>query len=544
MTLLLYALVGPPFCLLLVAWGGVVRRPAPRVAVVSVIAAGALALALRPAPKVGDWILPVAIAPTVCCGIAASACGEAGAAFVAVMSAPLAWAAVLFDAPVVVAAWATATGTCFAVLLPRVGPAVAASNTLLASILFALVGWVSHGKSQRLRDAQAELERRRAEAAETLSRNEALVASLPDTIVRADRQGRFLEVHGGSDPLPMPPEQLVGRSVYELVPEEAGKRMSRAIERAIASGAVQTIEYQAPYQGGVRFFESRFARCGPNEVIVVRRDVTAMHRMQQRMAAAERLASVGTLAAGVAHEVNNPLSYVLGNLSYALERLREEPAAPEHAGGALRRELEEPLAEAVQGAERVRAIIRDLRVYARRGDDPPVEMDLRAVVESCLQLVATQLQRRARVVPRLDEAPRVRASEAGVGQVLLILLVNAAQAIGEGDPERNEITVRTGAAPDGRAVVEIGDTGAGIAPSALPHLFEPFFTGKGAGEGSGLGLSICRNLVEALGGEIQVETELGRGSRFRVLLPPAAEEGRHAEEIRHTPAPMSARSAH
>jgi PAS domain S-box-containing protein len=247
-------------------------------------------------------------------------------------------------------------------------------------------------------------------------------------------------------------------------------------------------------------------------------------RMQAQLALADRMASLGTLAAGVAHEINNPLSYVVGNVDVArasvddLARGRQGDAA---LSGTLA-ELAEALREAADGAERVRGIVRDLRVFSSPGDEAVDEVvDVRAVMQSSINLARRMITDRARLVTALDAVPPVSGSASRLGQVFLNLLVNAAQAIPTGAPERHEIRVATFADRDGRVAVRIADTGTGIAPDRLRRIFDPFYTTKPQGEGTGLGLAICQTIVARHGGEIRVESEPGCGATFLVALPVA-----------------------
>jgi CheY-like chemotaxis protein len=148
-------------------------------------------------------------------------------------------------------------------------------------------------------------------------------------------------------------------------------------------------------------------------------------------------------------------------------------------------------------------------------------MDLREVVAPALRMTRHALRGRARLVEEYGPVPRVEGNESRLGQVLLNLLINAVQAIPEGDPERHEVRVRTGTDAAGHALVEVSDTGSGIPAHVLPRIFDPFFTTKCNGEGTGLGLSICQQIVKAHGGEMRVRSEQGRGSTFTVVLPPA-----------------------
>jgi len=254
-------------------------------------------------------------------------------------------------------------------------------------------------------------------------------------------------------------------------------------------------------------------------------DVTERKRMLARLQIADRMASVGTLAAGVAHEINNPLAYVIGNVEYAQEALRKAGAAVAEgqaspaAFGKTAAECRQALGEAQDGAERVRRIVRDLKVLSRAEEDEQVPVCLRQVLQAALNLADAELRSRARVVRRIAEVPAVRGNEARLTQVFLNLLVNAAQAIPDGQSARNEIFVGAGLDGAGRIAVEVRDTGCGIAPANHKRIFDPFFTTKPVGVGTGLGLAICHGIVTAMGGEIEVESEPGKGATFRVLLP-------------------------
>jgi signal transduction histidine kinase/ligand-binding sensor domain-containing protein len=240
---------------------------------------------------------------------------------------------------------------------------------------------------------------------------------------------------------------------------------------------------------------------------------------QERLAHAEKLVAVGTLAAGVGHEINNPLAYILSNLRYLSRELRDLTKREEERE--RWQEVEEALTDALHGAERVRKIVQELKTLARAQSEPPGQVELHPVLDQTLEMMAQELRSRARLVKDYGALQPVMGDEARLSQVFLHLLANAVQAIPEGQPERNEIRVATRRDTDGRAVVEVQDSGQGIAPEILPRIFEPFFTTKEAGEGAGLGLSICHATIEAMGGEIQVRSEPGRGSTFRILLPPA-----------------------
>ena len=236
-------------------------------------------------------------------------------------------------------------------------------------------------------------------------------------------------------------------------------------------------------------------------------------RINEQLMISDRMASVGILAAGVAHEINNPLAAVIANLDLAIA----DVDALDASLGAARDNLREELADARNAANRVRHIVRDLRIFSRSEDDKRAPVDVEKVLESTLRMAANEIRHRARVVKQYAEVPAVDASEGRLGQVFLNLVVNAAQSLPEGHADRNEIRVTT-AAEGGFVRVEISDTGPGIPPDVMKRLFTPFVTSKPQGVGTGLGLSICHRIITDLGGEILASTS-ERGTTFTVLLP-------------------------
>jgi PAS domain S-box-containing protein len=250
----------------------------------------------------------------------------------------------------------------------------------------------------------------------------------------------------------------------------------------------------------------------PGVGLAVLRDVTERRDVQTRLALADRMIAAGTLAAGVAHELNTPLAYVAANLEYLLRAL--PPASPD----GLRAEVVDALRESAEGVERLRVIIEDLRTFVRTTGDDRGPADLEAVLRSCVAMTWNDIRHRARLEKDVPPLPRVQGNSARLAQVFVNLLVNAAQAIREGDAQSNVIRLAARAQPDGKVAVEVSDTGCGIGASDLPRVFEPFFTTK-AGTGTGLGLSICRTIVHALGGRIDVRSQPGAGTTVRVLLP-------------------------
>jgi PAS domain S-box-containing protein len=251
--------------------------------------------------------------------------------------------------------------------------------------------------------------------------------------------------------------------------------------------------------------------------IAVHRDIGERRAMQAQLLVASRLASVGTLAAGVAHEINNPLAFVNANILYLADELERFRSAV----GPATDEILQLVAETRQGVERIGLIVRDLKAFSRvDSEDTSAVVDVRKVLAFAEKMAGKEMRQRARVVRDIQPVPMVKANESRLGQVFLNLLLNAAQAIPDGAATENEIRIRTRTDGLGRAVVEVSDTGRGIPEDLRARVFDPFFTTKPVGEGTGLGLSICLGIVRSLGGEILLESEVGEGSTFRVALPP------------------------
>jgi signal transduction histidine kinase len=244
-------------------------------------------------------------------------------------------------------------------------------------------------------------------------------------------------------------------------------------------------------------------------------------KMQEQLLISDRMASVGTLAAGVAHEINNPLAAVITNLELMF---RDMTAVCTDRDLTERlRDVFAELRDARESADRMRHIVRDLKIFSRSTDDEHKgAIDVHRVMDSSLRMAHNEIRHRASLIKEYSNVPLVEANEARLGQVFLNLVVNAAQAIVEGNAEHNAIRVSTYQNAAGMVVVEIRDTGSGIAPEHLTRIFDAFFTTKPVGVGTGLGLSICHRIVRSLGGNLEVESEVGKGSVFRVLLPRAA----------------------
>jgi signal transduction histidine kinase len=260
--------------------------------------------------------------------------------------------------------------------------------------------------------------------------------------------------------------------------------------------------------------------------------VASEHReLQARLAQTDRLTSLGTLAAGVAHEINNPLAYVLLNLGYITEEMPNLLATvvddgidrrlDARASEVRANEVLVALEHARNGAERIRDIVRGLKTFSRPENETRAPLSVTQLLEATLAMVAHEIRHRAHLIKDYREVPEVFANEARLGQVFLNLLLNAVQALADDRAASNEIRVAVKALGPDRVLVEVADNGSGIPLQVRGRIFEPFFTTKPVGIGTGLGLAICHGIVASLGGTLTFETEVGRGSTFRVELPAA-----------------------
>lgn len=250
--------------------------------------------------------------------------------------------------------------------------------------------------------------------------------------------------------------------------------------------------------------------------------LTELHDAQARLGLADRMASVGTLAAGVAHEINNPMTFVLGNLEVVVEELDRLAAAGAQESTLSLVDTRAALEDAIAGAQRVTAIVRELKVFSRAEDENIEAIALQPVLEMCTKVAGNEIRHSARLEVVADAQQLVWGNAGKLTQVFLNLLVNAAQAIQTGAADQNVIRVTTRDVRGGVAV-DVSDTGVGISPENLTRIFDPFFTTKPVGQGTGLGLAICNRIVRSLGGTITVDSTLGRGTTITVTIPAASQ---------------------
>ncbi|MBI5071082.1 MAG: response regulator [Deltaproteobacteria bacterium] len=366
-----------------------------------------------------------------------------------------------------------------------------------------------------------ELRRTREELEASLVRYADLYDHAPVGYLTLDGRGLIEEVNlAAAGLLGLPRAQLVGAAIASFLQPASRGPFAAFLEEVRAGGATRSLEARLGGPGGAAtpvlleaLAISAGARpAGSCRLVLV--DVGDMRRLEDRLRVAQRLEAVALLAAGVAHEINNPLAYLLEGMHF----LQRELEAP----GPDLSPLREVARDACDGLERIREVVRSLRTFSTPRSDGLAPVDVGAELAAALRLAGNELRHRARVVTRLDPLPAVLARPRELGQVFLNLLVNAAHACPEARADDHTVTVSAHTDGSGWAVVEVSDSGVGMAPEVVEHIFEPFYTTKPFGLGTGLGLTLSHGIVSAAGGRIEVVSLPGAGSTFRVLLPPAA----------------------
>ncbi|MBS2018919.1 MAG: response regulator [Deltaproteobacteria bacterium] len=351
--------------------------------------------------------------------------------------------------------------------------------------------------------------------------------SIGDAVIATDAEEKISLMNGVAERLTgWSREAAIGRpftEVFSLV-DHRGRPLADPLSRAIRKRALVGVPSDARLKTpsgeiGIEVDDSAAPIVDERGQIlggvVVFRDVTDRRRLETRLAQSERLVSIGTLTAGVAHEINNPLAAIIANLDYA--ESVSSAFGPDVAG-----ELGEALRDAREAAERIRRIVLDLRRFARAEDKPATTIELPIVIDAAVRLTERMFRLGPPVAVHYGPTPFVEADEGRLTQVFVNLLANAAHAVAAVPGGPGFVTVSTRTDAEGRAVIAVSDTGTGIDPEVIGRIFDPFFTTKQVGEGTGLGLSISHGVVTALGGSITVQSEPGKGSTFEVVLPPAS----------------------
>lgn len=342
--------------------------------------------------------------------------------------------------------------------------------------------------------------------------------SIGEAVITVDNQARINFLNPcAEEALGMRSEACLGRPAAEVLRLE--DEQETPLETVLRQG--QSLIFEGKVRNGhdqVRIFSDTTSPVVTDDrrtlgAVMVFRDITERQRLQRQIEFNDRLASLGTMAAGMAHEINNPLAVIQGHAEWLEESLRQKGSRA-HA-----QELE-ALIELKAAVTRIRGVVNDLRTFSQ----PPREerlsrCDVRQALERALRSTCAEIRRVATLVTELNaERAEVEADENRLVQVLVNLLINAAQAIDSGSAGENRVEVKL-ESHQGLVEVLVSDTGTGIPPEAIERIFDPFYTTKPPGVGTGLGLSVCHTIVRTLGGELSVDSELGQGTTFRLQIP-------------------------
>jgi PAS domain S-box-containing protein len=408
-----------------------------------------------------------------------------------------------------------------------------------------------HLESARLQRAVSG-ERRVAQ--ESARRLEVLFEAMSEGVVVQERNGEISAANtAAARILGLAPEQLAGRSsldpTWRCVREDGspfpGSEHPAMV--TLQTGVPMVDVVMGVYKDGETLswisvnalpLRERGADA-PYAVITTFHDITAMKAAQEaaeRLTRQEHVVTTGTLAAGIGHEINNPLTFLLANLEFSLGEL-DAVAGGEPTSRV--RGLAKALMEAQEGGERIRKIVGGLRALAREVPQA-VPTDVGRAVASAVRMASVELRGKATVVDKVGSSFAVMADESRLAQILVSLLVNAAQAFEGEDPTKNRIVIACESCGDGRVCISVSDNGPGIPAELHRRIFDPFFTTKPIGQATGLGLSISRSIVTSLGGVLEVDSSLGGGTKFRIELPAAVAATEAATPSRATVAPGTA----
>ncbi len=377
--------------------------------------------------------------------------------------------------------------------------------------------------AERSRQLEVEVAARTAEIDRERRFTEKIIDSLPLGLYVIDREYRIQAWNRKRETgmLGVSRDEALGRTIFDILHRQPFEMLRREFDEVFATGRIQEYQMESHSSGDPRTYRvtkipMRLGDSAVTHVITIGEDVTDWREGQQRYAQAEKLAAIGTLAAGVMHEINNPLATIAAcgdGLGYRLEDLQKQ-------GAAVNKDLFDYIEIIENEVVRCKQIVDQLLDFSRPKQLAKSPVDLNEVVEKTLFLMKHHSGfRKMALVKELDATLSVvpRGNAEQLVQVLMALIINATDATGG----HGTITLRTrtGTTPTDGAIVEVSDTGHGIARAELSKIFEPFYTTKAPGTGTGLGLAICYGIVQDHRGRIEVDSVVGKGSTFRVLLP-------------------------
>jgi len=409
------------------------------------------------------------------------------------------------------------------VLAARVTRDLAAEERLLVGAVANLLGpELAHAeKSRRL---EVEVEVRTAEIDRERRFTDKIIDSLPVGLYVIDREYRIQAWNRKRETgmQGVSREEALGRTIFEILHRQPSEMIRREFDDVFTTGRIQEYQTESLATGELRTYRiskipMRLGDSGVTHVITIGEDVTDWKEAQTRFAHAEKLAAIGQLAAGVMHEINNPLA----TIAAIAESLEFKVSDAQQAGAVISPDVNEYLHIIDNEVARCKQIVDGLLDFSRPKQQLRERVDLNEVVERTLLLLKHHVRfKRINVVrelaPALQKVPK--ASSEQLVQVFMALLLNAMDAMAD---RRGSITIRTraGRTTSEGVIAEVVDQGSGIPRSELNKIFEPFYTTKDPGKGTGLGLSICYGIVQEHGGRMEVDSVIGQGSTFRMILP-------------------------
>lgn len=409
--------------------------------------------------------------------------------------------------------WVRLEGESHGLYGPRTGVAFMVLGT--TTLLFALL-WGSTIQTQRMETQRKGALRAQASAEE---KAKILMEMTGSGMGLVDFEGRIREVNQRWERIfGLDRTEIIGRNALDLMAPKDRPYLETRFRKLAVGEQPAPAEWEIHRPDGasvvVESFPARVEIGGAPFMIVALNDITERKRMRQQAVLSEKLATVGTLAAGLVHEINNPTTAVMANLEVMGDLLQRDGLELSPAEVAHLRAITE---RAFQASLRIREIVGSVKGFARADAEDLTVCDVHSLLDAAAVMAAHETKRKARVEKDYAQGlPSIPANGGRLQQLFVNLIINAAQAMDE-DPEKNRIVLRTRPKED-HICVEIEDTGSGIPKELLPKIFDPFFTTKPEGVGTGLGLPICHEIVRQHGGEITVESEVRKGTRFTLTL--------------------------
>ncbi len=410
-------------------------------------------------------------------------------------------------------------------------------------------------------------------------KNRSLLNAIPDLVFRLNQQGIFLDYFPAKDDLNAPePEHFIGKSIDEALSEDLALWTRCYLEKTLATGQPQVGEYNLRENNTWKHYEARYVPFGSTEVIAIIRDITIRKQMeadlrlsqvrerdrarqveqtlqqlqqtQSQLIQAEKMSALGSMVAGIAHEINNPISFIYGNVAPAIEYIQDllelvmlyqqhhnppDLAIQKHLENIeldfLIEDLPKLLSSMKMGAERIKEIVKSLRNFSRLDEGEKKPVDIHEGIDNTLLILQHRLKaqsaRQAITVEKNYGAiPKIECYAGLMNQVFMNILSNAIDALESCHINQNYdsskalgIQISSKISPDNFLVISIADNGPGIPEEIKTRLFDPFFTTKPVGKGTGLGLSISYSIVEKHGGQLQCISEVGKGTKFIIQIP-------------------------